>query len=109
MIARTSRVFFEVVAATLVGLVLLVAVAAWRLSQGPLSLTFLTPAIEEALKVAREAGCRIAIDLADPFAVDEDVTARQGADHRINGDDAGAFDELSSGHLLAFLPMVLAM
>jgi sugar/nucleoside kinase (ribokinase family) len=27
-------------------------------------------AIEEALKVAREAGCRIAIDLADPFAVD---------------------------------------
>jgi hypothetical protein len=53
MIARTSRVFLEVVAATLIGLVLLAAVAAWRLSQGPLSLTFLTPFLEEALNAGK--------------------------------------------------------
>ncbi len=49
MMGRTSRVFLEVVAATLLGFVVLGVLAAWRLSQGPVPLTFLTPAIEEAL------------------------------------------------------------
>lgn len=49
MIARTSKVVLEVVVASLVGLVLIAAAVAWRLTQGPVSLAFLTPAIEEAL------------------------------------------------------------
>lgn len=60
MIGRTSRVFLEVVAATLLGVLLLGAAAAWRLSQGPVSLTFLTPAIEEALN-QQSTGLRIEI------------------------------------------------
>lgn len=39
----------EVVAATLLGVVVLGVLGAWRLSQGPVKLTFLTPAIIEAL------------------------------------------------------------
>lgn len=49
MIGHTSRVVCEVIAATLLGLALLVAAAGWRLSQGPVSLTFLTEEVEEAL------------------------------------------------------------
>jgi hypothetical protein len=49
MIARTSKVICEVIAATLLGLLLLLAAAGWRLSQGPVSLTFLTEQLEAAL------------------------------------------------------------
>ena len=49
MLMRTSRVLVEVMAATLVGVVVLFAASAWRLSQGPVSLSFLTPSIIEVL------------------------------------------------------------
>jgi hypothetical protein len=49
MIVRTTRVFLEVVAASLLGLMLLTGIAAWRLSQGPLPLNFLTPHFEQGL------------------------------------------------------------
>ncbi|MPY71797.1 MAG: hypothetical protein GEU92_17145 [Alphaproteobacteria bacterium] len=49
MIGKTSKVVFEVVAAILLGLVLVLAGAGWRLSQGPVSLSFLTEEIEAAL------------------------------------------------------------
>lgn len=49
IIGGSTRVFLEVVAATLLGFGVLSVLGAWRLSQGPVPLTFLTPAIEEAL------------------------------------------------------------
>ncbi len=49
MIAKSSRIALEVVAGTLAVLVLLVLVALWRLSSGPVQLDFLTPRIEAAL------------------------------------------------------------
>ena len=49
MLSRTSRVLAEVLAATVIGVVVLFAASAWRLSQGPVSLSFLTPAITEVL------------------------------------------------------------
>ncbi len=60
MIARSSRIFLEVVAGTLLGLLLVGVASAWRLSQGPVSLTFLTPSIEEALN-EQDLGVKIAI------------------------------------------------
>ena len=49
MLVRTSRVLTEVLAATVIGVVVLFAASAWRLSQGPVSLSFLTPVITEVL------------------------------------------------------------
>ncbi len=49
MIRRTSLVLIELVAGFLAALVVVVAVAVWKLSSGPISLSFLTPYIEEAL------------------------------------------------------------
>lgn len=49
MIVRTTRVLFEVLAASLLGIMLLAGGAAWRLSQGPVPLNFLTPHFEAAL------------------------------------------------------------
>lgn len=45
MIRRTSLVFLEVVVALIAIAALIVAAGAWRLSQGPVSLAFLTPYI----------------------------------------------------------------
>ncbi|MCH8001685.1 MAG: hypothetical protein IIA34_08520 [Proteobacteria bacterium] len=49
MIAKSSRIALEVVAGILAVLVLLMLVAIWRLSSGPVQLDFLTPRIEAAL------------------------------------------------------------
>ena len=49
MIAKSSRIALEVVAGILAVLVLLMLVALWRLSMGPVQLDFLTPRIEAAL------------------------------------------------------------
>lgn len=49
MIVRTTRVLAEIAAASLLGVMLLTGAAAWRLSQGPVPLNFLTPHFEEAL------------------------------------------------------------
>ncbi|MBT5050715.1 MAG: hypothetical protein HOM58_19595 [Rhodospirillaceae bacterium] len=49
MIVRTTRVLAEIAAASLLGIMLLTGAAAWRLSQGPVPLNFLTPHFEEAL------------------------------------------------------------
>ncbi|MHA1107766.1 MAG: hypothetical protein ACTSQV_01480, partial [Alphaproteobacteria bacterium] len=60
MIARSSRIFLEVLVGTLFGLLLVGVASVWRLSQGPVSLTFLTPSIEEALN-EQDLGVKIAI------------------------------------------------
>lgn len=49
MIQTTTRIALEVVAGVLAVVVLLVGLAFWRLSTGPVQLDFVTPRIEEAL------------------------------------------------------------
>ena len=57
---RPRRLILELLAFLLVGSLLLVGVGVWRLSSGPISLTFLTPLIEDALNPP-EADYRIDI------------------------------------------------
>jgi len=61
MIGRTSKIVLEVIVASLIGLALIAAAVAWRLTQGPVSLAFLTPEIEEALN-SQGAPVHIRID-----------------------------------------------
>ncbi|MFQ6016617.1 MAG: AsmA-like C-terminal domain-containing protein [Kiloniellaceae bacterium] len=49
MIRRTARIALELVTGVLAVLVLLIGMALWRLSTGPVQLDFLTPEIEAAL------------------------------------------------------------
>jgi len=49
MIARTTRTLFEIMAASVLGIMLLAGGAAWRLAQGPIPLNFLTQHFERAL------------------------------------------------------------
>ena len=62
MILRSSRILLEVLAGLLFVLVLLGAGAAWRLSQGPVSLAFAIPYVDEQLV---KAGGPFAIELVD--------------------------------------------
>ncbi len=61
MLRRTSHIFLELIAALIVGVLLLMLVATWRLSQGPVSLGFLKPYVDEQL-VALEGPLKIEID-----------------------------------------------
>ncbi|MBM3561443.1 MAG: hypothetical protein FJX53_16535, partial [Alphaproteobacteria bacterium] len=49
MIARTSKLILQFIAAVVVGIGLIAAVAAWQLGRGPVSLDFLTPYIEDEM------------------------------------------------------------
>lgn len=49
MVRPTIRVFLRFLAALAAGLLVFSGFAAWRLSQGPVSLSFLTPVVEKAL------------------------------------------------------------
>ncbi|MBT6140212.1 MAG: hypothetical protein HOH65_22250 [Rhodospirillaceae bacterium] len=49
MIARTTKLTLEFLAAIVAGAAILAAVIVWRLAEGPIPLTFLTPYITEAL------------------------------------------------------------
>jgi len=49
VIRRTTKICLEVVAGVVGGFALVLAVAAWRLGEGPVSLSFLTPSIERSL------------------------------------------------------------
>ena len=49
MIARTTRTICELLAASLLGVMLLASIAGWRLAQGPVQLDFLTPYLVQAL------------------------------------------------------------
>lgn len=49
MIARTTRTLFEIMAVSVLGIMLLAGGAAWRLAQGPIPLNFLTQHFERAL------------------------------------------------------------
>jgi len=49
VIRRTSKLLLETLGTLVAGVAVLAAVAAWRLSSGPISLDFLSPYIEQAL------------------------------------------------------------
>ncbi|MDP6390621.1 MAG: DUF3971 domain-containing protein, partial [Alphaproteobacteria bacterium] len=66
MILRTSLILLELVGGLLAGLVILAAVAIWWLSSGPVSLSFLTPYIEEAVSVEERS---IAVRIQDTVLV----------------------------------------
>lgn len=55
MFGRVSRTAVDILGTLLVLTVLAVAVLGWRLSQGPISLTFLTPFVERALSRADDS------------------------------------------------------
>ncbi len=61
MVHGTVRSLFQLLGAVLVGLLLVVPLAAWRLSHGPISLEFLTPYIEDAL-TARDGSLFVRLD-----------------------------------------------
>ncbi len=50
MTRRSFRIVLEIFAGLIAGLALLIGIGVWRLSQGPVSLGFLTPAVQEALE-----------------------------------------------------------
>ena len=49
MIRRTTKIVLEVLGITVAGIAVLLGLAAWRLSSGPINLDFLTPYLEEGL------------------------------------------------------------
>ncbi len=61
MVHGTVRSLFQLLGAAFVGLLVIVPLAAWRLSHGPISLEFLTPYIEEAL-TARDGSLSVRLD-----------------------------------------------
>ena len=61
MIARTTRTICELLAASVLGVILLLGIAGWRLSQGPVPLDFLTPHFVRALN-GHGAPFRVTID-----------------------------------------------
>ncbi|MEM7171079.1 MAG: AsmA-like C-terminal domain-containing protein [Pseudomonadota bacterium] len=52
MLARTTKIALEIVTGLLTFLAVLIAVAVWRLSTGPVELNFLNPFLEESLNAA---------------------------------------------------------
>lgn len=63
---RTSKILIEIVLGLLVLTALLLGLAIWRVSSGPVSLNFLTPLIERALT---EADSDVTIDIDDTVLV----------------------------------------
>ncbi|HYB58039.1 MAG TPA: DUF3971 domain-containing protein [Alphaproteobacteria bacterium] len=61
MVRRSARILVEVLGTIVAGIAILVAVTAWRLSQGPITLSLLTPYVEEALS-APDRGFIVRID-----------------------------------------------
>lgn len=61
MIARTTRTICELLAASALGVMVLLSIAGWRLSQGPVPLDFLTPYFVRALN-GHGAPFRVTID-----------------------------------------------
>ncbi|MBL8671391.1 MAG: hypothetical protein JNK11_12120 [Alphaproteobacteria bacterium] len=74
MIRRTAKACLSFVAVTLIGAVCSAGLVVWRLSDGPLSIAFLAPIVEDALGAAGEGGMRFAV--ADTSAVWNKPTKR---------------------------------
>ncbi|MBI3453541.1 MAG: AsmA-like C-terminal domain-containing protein [Rhodospirillales bacterium] len=97
MIRRTAKLLLEIVAALVIVAAVLTAALAWRLSAGPISLSFLTPLIQRALTPA---------DGAVTVYLDDTVLAwagwRRNLDIRVRGVSVLGKD----GALIAQVPEV---
>ena len=71
MLRRSSRLLLEFVAGTLALFALVVGVTLWRLSEGPLSLNFLSPYLEQALA---DAGQGLEVEVEETVLVWSDWT-----------------------------------
>jgi Protein of unknown function/AsmA-like C-terminal region len=61
VVRHSVKIFLEVVGTLAAGLAIVVALLAWRLSTGPISLEFLTPYFESAL-ASKDAGYTVKLD-----------------------------------------------
>lgn len=97
MIRRTSKLLCEALGTLAAGVVVIAAVAAWRLSAGPISLDFLSPYIEHALS---------APDRSFTLKLDRTVLAWAGWSRTLNlrAEGVHAFD--SRGQPLASFPEI---
>ena len=95
MIRRTARLVLEYCAAIVAGIIVVAALAAWRLSSGPIALDFLTPYIEEALSA--EDGS-IAVEL------DQTVLTWAGWDRNLDLRARGVRAVRSDGTVVATVP-----
>jgi hypothetical protein len=92
---RATHYLLEVLAALLVGLGLLIAVAAWRLSQGPVSVGFLKPYVEDALS-AETGQVRVSFE--------DTVLAWAGWDRRLDVRATGVRAVNAAGEVIAQAP-----
>ncbi|MCH7539106.1 MAG: AsmA-like C-terminal domain-containing protein [Proteobacteria bacterium] len=95
MIRRTVGLVLEYCAAIVAGMIVIAALAAWRLSSGPIALDFLTPYIEEALSA--EDGS-IAVEL------DQTVLTWAGWDRNLDLRARGVRAVRSDGTVVATVP-----
>jgi Protein of unknown function/AsmA-like C-terminal region len=96
LIGRSTKLFLEILASLVIITGIAGAVLAWRLSQGPISLGFLTPAVESAIN----AGAGTQVDIGDTVLVWRE--ARRTLDVRAIGVTVHGAD----GRRLAQLPEV---
>ena len=97
MLRRTSHIIFEVFIAIVVACVLLGAGAIWRLSQGPVSLGFAKPYVQEALS-RRDGSLK--------FEVDDTIFTWAGWRRSLDIRGIGARMMEPSGNVVAAVPEI---
>jgi len=97
MIARTTRTICELLAASLLGAMLLMGIAGWRLAKGPVPLDFLTPHLVRALN-----------GQGTPFRVTIETTnlAWAGWDRRLDIRVGGVHAVGEDGQVVAHVPQM---
>ncbi|HSR71918.1 MAG TPA: DUF3971 domain-containing protein, partial [Kiloniellales bacterium] len=89
MIARTTRITLEVAVGLLAGVALLLGIAFWRLTTGPVELDFLTPRIEAALSDP-QAGVTVDVGSTElSWSAAERTVDLHSRDVEIRGGDGG--------------------
>ena len=91
---RTPHVLVEVLAATIVAILVFGAVAFWRLSQGPVSISFLTPYVTQMLADIPS----VKIDVRDT------ILTWSGWERPVDIRAVGVTATASDGHLIASVP-----
>jgi len=97
VIRHTSKLLLEIFGTLVAGLALLVGLAVWRLSAGPITLDFLTPYIEQALSSPNGAYT---------LELDHTVLVWSRRDHTLDIRARGLRAVGAQGQLLAIIPEV---
>ena len=97
MVRRSAKILVEVLGSLVAGIGIIVAVLGWRLSQGPITLSFLTPYIEEALS---------APDRGFTLKLDRTVLAWGGWERTLDLEGMGIHIIDPTGQLLLTLPQI---